>query len=128
MSDDVDDLLDGIDEALAEIDMLALADAVGVLRGGPIELGSDDPSIPDSDEQRHHRQRLAAQRARLVDQRRRIARSLDRQIATASREATFDAVRDLVEWLISTPSLAELRRRRTEAYERLDRQTPRSNP
>lgn len=68
-----------IDNALAEIDMVALADAVGVYRSGPVEL-TPDPRVGDTDTQRAARQRQAAARATSRGHRRRNVRALDRAL------------------------------------------------
>ena len=71
---------DPIDEALVEIDLLAVAEAVGVYRGGPVELGPDDPAVPDTAAQRARRRQMAARRARHVDTVRRNATAFDHQV------------------------------------------------
>ncbi|MDF9877475.1 hypothetical protein [Cellulosimicrobium cellulans] len=117
---------DPIDDALAEIDLLAVAEAVGVYRGGPIELGPDDPAIPDTEAQRERRRYLARQKARHIDRNRRSTRALDDVICNTDREKTFGQVRDLIGRLLRTPSHDELQRRRAEAYQQFDREHPRS--
>lgn len=71
-----------IDKALAEIDLLAVADAVGVYRSGPVEL-RPDPRVGDTDTQRAARQRQAAARATSRGHRRRNARTLDEHLGTS---------------------------------------------
>lgn len=71
-----------VDKTLAEIDMLAIADAVGVYRSGPVELGTD-PTVGDSATVRTVRQRQAGQRAMGRAHRRRNIRALDEHMGTS---------------------------------------------
>lgn len=71
-----------VDKALAEIDLLAVADAVGVYRSGPVEL-TPDPRTGDTTTQRAARQRQAAARAVSRGHRRRHVQALDEHLGAS---------------------------------------------
>lgn len=61
-----------IDAALAEIDLLAVADAVGVLRGGPIEPAPADWQVDQA-----RAMRRARDKQRRITERRKLARPFE---------------------------------------------------
>lgn len=72
------------DSFAVEADMLALASSVGVVRERHVELGPDDPAVPDSPEQRAARERRARSRAIERDTRRRNYRAAQSAAGHAS--------------------------------------------
>lgn len=86
-------MADDIDKALAEIDQLAIADAVGVLRGGPREPSGEWLA------EMARRQRAAKGRAQDIDRRRRIARQFHDPYPDASQPSE-EQLRDLANELV----------------------------
>lgn len=71
------------DEVAKEADLLKIADAVGVYRSGPVELGNDT-RVGDTTTQRTARQRQAARRADGRHRHGRDTRALDRHLGIPS--------------------------------------------
>lgn len=79
-----------VDKALAEIDITALADAVGVLKSRHVELPTSDPAVPDTQPQRSERQGRAGQRALGRRNRYRNSRATDRALGVSKYPDAFE--------------------------------------